>query len=87
MDIIKSRKKITVDEAIKNSFAVDDKELVKFINEIFNTKFDPNTAKVVHLSSEFVRHKMKQNETEEEISFDKIKADMVFSINDKIYGI
>ena len=82
----KKKEELRADETIKGAFAIDDKELVKFINSVFKTNYNPNTAKVVHLTSEHIRPRMSNTE-EENITFDTLYADMTVSIDGNIYGL
>jgi len=45
--IYKNNTQLTADEAIKNVVAADSKELIKLINEICNTKYNPISFKKI----------------------------------------
>ena len=73
---------ISADEAVKSVFWADDKELVKFVNDVIGASHDPEASKVTHLQSEFVNRN-----SDEPMTYDKLFVDMLFSINDKIYNL
>ena len=79
---------ISADTAIKSVFSADNKELIKFINAILYTRYDPETAAVEYLRPEFTSQKIVAPEDGEvNMTYDKIIADMVFRINDNVYNI
>ena len=79
---------ISADAAIKAVFSADDKELIKFINATLYTSHDPDTAAVEFLKPEFISQTLiAQDDSEINITYDKIIADMVFRINDNVYNI
>ncbi|MCL1994930.1 MAG: hypothetical protein FWG63_01840, partial [Defluviitaleaceae bacterium] len=85
MDREKCRKEnMQIDEAIKIIFMVDDKELIKFLNEILGSVHDPENTKVVRLASEFI---FKNNDETGKKDYGKLVADTVFKIGDTLYNI
>jgi len=62
----------------------DPKELVKFVNSTIKTTHDPETAKVVQLKTEYIKPRKSGGG---KMTYDKVIADMIFSIDDKVYGI
>jgi len=78
---------IPADESIKSVFLADPKELVKFVNSVMNTIHNPETSTVVQLKTEHVKTTNTGNESKSKMTYDKVIADMLFSIDGKIYGI
>jgi len=59
---------LPIDEALKNIFHVDKLALIKLVNSIFKTHYNPS-SELVYLNSEFVFS-----------SLEKIQADLIFSL-------
>ena len=62
--------------------------MIKFINSILSTGYDPEIAEVEYLKSEFVSQKPVAPEDDEiNMTYDKIFADLVFRIGNTVYSI
>ncbi|MCL1997420.1 MAG: hypothetical protein FWG65_01480, partial [Turicibacter sp.] len=80
------KKKLVTHDAIIQVLEADPKELVKFINAIFGTKYDPETAIVKFLQNKLQQLIDSKNEAEGSMATD-LRADTLFSINGVIYQI
>ena len=81
--------KIQIDEMAKIIFTFDNKELVKFVNKNLGKKHNPETAKVLRLSSEFNSKNTQGKKTKKskKNKYTKHFADIIFSIDDCLYNI
>ena len=78
---------ISADEAIKGAFFSDPKELTKFTNSVMNKNHDPETAVVMQLKTEHITPIITSKSGKSRMTYDKVIADMLFSIDGIIYGI
>ena len=78
---------IPADESIKSVFLADPKELVKFVNSTMNTNHNPETSNVIQLKTEHIKAISTDDGNKSKMTYDKVIADMLFSIDGKIYGI
>ena len=68
-------------------FLADPKELVKFVNSTMNTNHNPETSNVVQLKTEHIKAISTDDGSKSKMTYDKVVADMLFSIDGKVYGI
>ena len=83
---------IRTDEAIKILFRSEKRALIRLINSVLGESYDLEATEFVELNTEFVNRKQGYEEDEAEaeteaFDFDKIIADMMFTLNGVAYHI
>ncbi|MCL1997609.1 MAG: hypothetical protein FWG65_02460 [Turicibacter sp.] len=83
---MRKRKRLITHEGLIQVLESDPQELVKFVNAIFQTNHDPETAEVKFLQTKMQQFSDAQGTIGGSMATD-LKADLIFSVNGVIYQI